>query len=68
MQFNPDPNKHVNENILSCKLVSNNLSHPHVELKIMILLDVLVKNIWELSLILVKKLKIAIKRYVLKDE
>ena len=31
MQFNPDPNKHANENIFSCKLVSNNLSHPHVE-------------------------------------
>ena len=31
MEFNPDPNKHANETIFSCKLVSNNLSYPPVK-------------------------------------
>ena len=31
MQFKPDPNKQANEVIFSCKLVSNNLSHPPVK-------------------------------------
>ena len=32
MQFNPDPNKHANEIIVSCKLVLKNLLHPPVKL------------------------------------
>ena len=31
MQFKPDSNKQANEVIFSCKLVSNNLSHPPVK-------------------------------------
>ena len=49
MQFNPDSNKQANEINFSRKLVSNNLSHPLLSLTIIILQDVLIKNIWELS-------------------
>ena len=31
MQFNPGRNKQANEVIFSCKLVSNNLTHPSVK-------------------------------------
>ena len=31
MKFNPDPNKQASETIFSCKLASNNLSHPPVK-------------------------------------
>ena len=31
MQLFPDPNKQANELIFSCKLVSNNFSHPSVK-------------------------------------
>ena len=49
MQFNLDPNKQANEIIFSRKLVSNNLPRPLLNLRIIILLDVLIKKIWELS-------------------
>ena len=47
MQFNSDPNKQANEIIFSRKLVSNNLSHPLLNLTIIILRDIFIKNIWE---------------------
>ena len=47
MQFSYDPNKQATEIIFSLKLVSKNI--PLLNLAIVILLDVLIKNIWELS-------------------
>ena len=49
MQLNPDPSKQANEIIFSHKLVSNNLLHPLLVLTIMMLLDVLIKKIYESS-------------------
>ena len=49
MQLNRDPSKQANEIIFSHKLVSNNLLHPLLVLTIMMLLDVLIKKIYDSS-------------------
>ena len=69
MKFNPGPNKQANEIILSCKLVSSNLSHPPVKFNNNNITRFSHQKIWELpqtqiltsTLILIKKLQSAIR-------
>ena len=48
MKFNPGPNKQANEIILSCKLVSSNLSHPPVKFNNNNITRFSHQKIWEL--------------------